>query len=30
MKNIFKLLLWCSLAWCLTGCDEDPACENSG
>ena len=30
MKNIFKLLLWCSFAWCLTGCDEDPACENSG
>ena len=30
MKNIFKLLLWCSLAWCLTGCDEDPTCENSG
>ena len=30
MKNIFKLLLWCSLAWCLTGCDEDTACENSG
>ena len=30
MKNIFKLLLWCSFAWCLTGCDEDPTCENSG
>ena len=30
MKNIFKLLLWCFLAWCLTGCDEDPTCENSG
>ena len=30
MKKIFKLLLWCSFAWCLTGCDEDPACENSG